>query len=204
MSLDPDIEEDEDTCIVRIAPKPIKIKIKPLAPPAANSPATGTVLPPPTADLPPSLPSSPYMHPKKKMVHMDYLSNNDIHAGGSGNTSRLTGTTTAAGSDSIALRGERKAVLEGPSTPLPKGREVNLASSGDEKQTAVPTQTPYRVRRDSGQERSSSVSSSSTGRPVRERNGFGGGVAAGARKGGDVRTKCDVCLGEGTNANLVR
>jgi hypothetical protein len=40
----------------------------------------------------------------------------------------------------------------------------------------------------------------------RERNGGGGGTASSGRKGGgaDVRTKCDVCLGEGTNANLVR
>merc|ERR1711892_885200 len=30
---DPDIEEDEDCCVVRIAPKPIKIKIKPITKP---------------------------------------------------------------------------------------------------------------------------------------------------------------------------
>ncbi len=49
-----------------------------------------------------------------------------------------------------------------------------------------------RSRRESGQER----------RGGRERNGT---ASSGRKAGGaDVRTKCDVCLGEGTNANLVR
>ncbi len=43
MCLEPDIEENGDECVIRIAPKPIKIKIKPLLPP-----------PPPTETDPPA------------------------------------------------------------------------------------------------------------------------------------------------------
>jgi hypothetical protein len=197
---DPDIEEDEDTCIVRIAPKPIKIKIKSLPPPPP-APSSGDSVPPtaaaavPTAaaavqPAPPApAATTPYMHPKKKMAHtMDYLINND-HA--------------AAGSISPAMLSHVQQSPQVNAASFPLGVSATgpppLAASGAANSLLVrappPTaETPVRSRRESGQER----------RGGRERNGTASSSGRKAGGGADVRTKCDVCFGEGTNANLVR
>ena len=209
---DPDIEEDDDTCIVRIAPKPIKIKIKPLAPPIPDSPAAAAPIPsadsssmsaasgPPTVVT--AAATTPYMHPKKKMAHMDYLINN-VGQENAGGGSRLSVSQSSASSNLPPvpavenMESQTRATVAAPSlaampgTPLSRGKETHPAVD-----VAHSAQTPIRSRLDSGQERAS-------GRPTRERNGPGGGAGS-ARKGGDLRTKCDVCLGEGSNADLVR
>jgi hypothetical protein len=190
---DPDIEEDEDTCIVRIAPKPIKIKIKSLPPPPPPS-SSGDSVPPTAAAVPtaaaavqlaPPAPAAttPYMHPKKKMAHtMDYLINNDHVAPAMLSHVQQSPQVTAA---SFPLS---------VSTPGPPP----LAASGAANSLLVrapppAAETPVRSRRESGQQER---------RGGRERNVT---ASSGRKAGGaDVRTKCDVCFGEGTNANLVR
>jgi hypothetical protein len=191
---DPDIEEDEDTCIVRIAPKPIKIKIKSLPPPPPSSGAGDSV--PPTAAAavpaaaaavqpapPPAPATTPYMHPKKKMAHtMDYLINNDHVAPAMLSHVQQSPQVNAA---SFPLS---------VSAPVPPPLAASGAANSLLARAPLPTaETPVRSRRESGQQER---------RGGRERNGT---ASSGRKAGGaDVRTKCDVCLGEGTNANLVR
>ncbi len=207
---DPDIEEDEDTCIVRIAPKPIKIKIKSLPPPPPPSSSGAGDSAPPTAAAavpaaaaavqlaPPAAPAAatPYMHPKKKMAHtMDYLINND----------HVVAAAAVAGSIPPAMLSHvQSPQVNAASFPLSVSASgPPLAAGGAANSLLVrapppaTAETPVRSRRESGQQER---------RGGRERNG-GGGTASSGRKGGggaDVRTKCDVCFGEGTNANLVR
>ncbi len=186
---------------MRIAPKPIKIKIKSLPPPPPpSSSAAGDSFPPTAAaavpaaaaavQLAPPAPAAttPYMHPKKKMAHtMDYLINND-HVGSIppamlSHVQQSPQVTAASFPLSVSTPGPPPLAASGAANSLLGVR------------APPPTaETPVRSRRESGQER----------RGGRERNGTASSSGRKAGGGADVRTKCDVCFGDGTNANLVR
>merc|ERR1712218_572550 len=74
----PEIEEDEDSCVVRIAPKSIKIKIKPLTKPEESLEKCGERQGQDDTNHVRERSLSPVtnMHPKKKLAHMDSLVNN--------------------------------------------------------------------------------------------------------------------------------
>ena len=75
----PEIEEDEDSCVVRIAPKPIKLKIKPLTKPEEKTDKASDFAIVTTEDVQEcsnnhvrerSISPVTNMHPKKKLAHM--------------------------------------------------------------------------------------------------------------------------------------
>ena len=176
---DPDIEEDDECCVVRIAPRPIKLKIKPIVKPvdpdqdkdhnvqnggaeslnswAKENTATSVAISEIT-----------HMHPKKKIAHLDSLNNSyskNVFTGG------VTGEQETG----------ETAVQEKQMERLREAEEKQGAIGGDTaelKETGTPPvrQRPRRLTQ-------------------------GGEVG---RRGRDVRTKCDTCSGGGNNSTLVR
>ena len=85
---DPDIEEDDDTCVVTIAPRPIKLKIKPIKPPdpagaetaggveAAAGLTNGGHGVGPTEEGDQQLQQEQHVHPKKKIAQIESILNN--------------------------------------------------------------------------------------------------------------------------------
>ena len=252
---DPDIEEDEDCCVVRIAPKPIKIKIKPITkPPDENSvqaPDFAIVNEEVNSQKPeqnnpqpnhvnnrPVGPPSPvtHMHPKKKIAHMDSLVNNypivnnlihstlntfptqPITINLTNKPSESTNSSSASSlSSSVSTTPtQNMSSIKTSSTP-PLITTINLKSGSSP--TIQPTKNgvPDRqystdveileneeasrspTHQKSPPEPEQQTPPSSRERPKRTPNGENV-----ARRGRDARTKCDVCLGEGNNANLVR
>lgn len=201
--LDLDIEENDETCVVRIAPKPIKIKIKPL-------------LPPPELQ---SSPSFPHMHPKKKMVHMDSLSNSLNN----GQAEQQTGSQSQAEKQLQSRFGNQShSDLDSESQSHSKVDPVNQSGldrkssnlSDNSNQSVSRTLFPNHSGHSSygGGVQPETISTplgSQSGVSSELQNGAGGRerrtrTPGTAKKGRDSRTQCDVCQGEGTNANLVR
>ena len=167
---DPDIEENDDSCVIRIAPKPIKIKIK--MPPAD----------PQTPNL-----SSAYMHPKKKMVQMDSLAN--VHVVNGGGHFEPSGEplvqSELRGVESLNQSENRSS----QSAHLAARTDLSFPSDFDQSESSV-----------SGVQSEHSWGTNENGEGRSRRSRTPGTV----KKGRDKRTKCDVCLGEGDNSNLVR
>jgi len=247
---DPDIEEDEDCCVVRIAPKPIKIKIKPITKP--DDGAAGTDFAIVTEEVSSeqksdeagdaanhvnARPPSPvtHMHPKKKIAHMDSLVNNYpivnnlIHSTlntfpAQQLTINLTKPTDSANSSSASSLSSSVSTTptqnmmntKSSSTP-PLITTINLKTGTSP--TIQPTRNGVSGRQYSTDgevfendlpstpspghknppEKQPPPSLPTRERPKRATNGDNA-----VRRGRDERTKCDVCQGEGTNANLVR
>lgn len=255
---DPDIEEDEDCCVVRIAPKPIKIKIKPITKPPDESPAPApdfaivteeatpqqkpeqnniSVPPNHVNNRPPTSPVT-HMHPKKKIAHMDSLVNNYpivnnlIHS--TLNTfptqpltinlpNKPSESTNSSSASSLSSSVSRSTTptqnmiptkssstpplittinLKGGSSPAIQPATARNGVADRQYSTDVeildnedPSSSPN--HQDSTSEQQTPPSSRE--RPKRTPNGENA-----VRRGRDARTKCDVCLGEGNNGNLVR
>ena len=177
--------------MIRITPKPvlpIKLKIKPIMRPEL--------------DEQPNPPSYPMMmHPKKKIAHMeleniDMGSNSrngsaqDYSAGHQQAPSPPPAVTSTTGSDlncdghaasPLTLPPHLSSPLPGSSAPPPTNLPLRLNGNGLHSPSPTPSAS------------TSTASTSSTPTPGRR----GGG-------GKDPRTHCDVCRGDGTNANLVR
>lgn len=200
------IEEDEECCVVRIAPKPIKIKLKPITKPddlsekpsdfaivnseEENGDITGSEDPRQR-----SLSPVTNMHPKKKLAHMtDSLVNNfpvvtnllhstlpylpPINHHNSSNPGKLP--SPAPPPVRKAEPSNILAIRNGLSERNSSSDDLELMECGD---------TNNKINN----------SQKSPVKPVKKANNENS-----VKKGRDVRTKCDVCLGEGTNANLVR
>jgi len=251
---DPDIEEDEDCCVVRIAPKPIKIKIKPI-----TKPQDETVAPagdfaavneevnleqksePEPSNAPPNHhvnnrpvgPPSPvtHMHPKKKIAHMDSLVNNYpivnnlIHStlntfptlNLTNKPSESTNSSSASSlSSSVSTTPTQNMIPTKSSATPPLITTINLKTGTSpipqpDRNGVTDRQYSTDVEILDNEDPSSSPNPqdcsseqhtpplSTRERPKRTPNGENS-----ARRGRDARTKCDVCQGEGNNANLVR
>jgi hypothetical protein len=173
---------------------------------AVNSASPSTVVATSSVAATAAATTTPYMHPKKKMAHMDYLINNDrlVDDGGSGSRPCLverSGTADPATFSRLpAATTSVMPVIDSTTSNAHTSRDKEIATAKDLSESSS-VHTPVRTSRESGGQDRVGMT-----RRVRERNGPGGSGAGGsARKGGgDQRTKCDVCLGEGTNANLVR
>lgn len=178
---DADIEESDDSCVVRIAPKPIKIKIKPL-------------IPPPPAPSP----SFPYMHPKKKMVQMDSLQQI--------NSQVRHSVPVQPVQPELRIKSPGLPIPPPSAIPgSPHGHGIH--QSGRSNVQSEPTDSfTYKQH---GLVAESLEVAPPVDSPLGVVNGFGrekrnrtpGSVL---KKGQDMRTKCDVCNEEGTNSNLVR
>ena len=203
----PTIEEDEDCCVVRIAPKPIKIKLKPIPKPddLSEKPSDFAIVNSEEEngditnqhDDPRERSLSPVtnMHPKKKLAHMDSLVNNFpvvnnlIH-------STLPFLQPLPMSENLQNINNKFSPL--PPLPVMNNKKqdhgnVLVTRNG------VDHNSPMDDYEFKDEETNNSLQKATPPpRPKRQNNENSG------KKGRDVRTKCDVCGGEGTNANLVR
>jgi len=201
----PEIEEDEDSCVVRIAPKSIKIKIKPLTKPdgspgkAPGNSVEGQAQGDTNNIRERSLSPVTNMHPKKKLAHMtDSLVNNFpvvnnlIH-------STLPFLQPLPMSENLQNINNKFSPL--PPLPMMNSKKpdhhgnVLVTRNGVDHNSAPVDDYEFK-----DEETNNSLQKSTPpARPKRQNNENNSG-----KKGRDVRTRCDVCQGEGTNANLVR
>ena len=193
----PEIEEDDDSCVVRIAPKSIKIKIKPLTKPEESLEKCGERQGQDDTNHVRERSLSPVtnMHPKKKLAHMDSLVNNFpvvnnlIH-------STLPFLQPLPMSENLQNINNKFSPL--PPLPVMNNKKqdhgnVLVTRNG------VDHNSPMDDYEFKDEETNNSLQKATPPpRPKRQNNENSG------KKGRDVRTKCDVCGGEGTNANLVR
>ena len=173
----PEIEENEESCVVRIAPKSIKLKIKPLSKPE-DAVVDRTAVVGVTDLRERSLSPVTNMHPKKKLAHMTDsivnnfpVVNNLIHS-------------------TLPLL---------PSHPMTLNNHHNNQSKPP--QNVLATRNGIEDDYEFRDEESDSIEAFSKPTPVKPKKPNNENSV---RKGRDVRTKCDVCLGEGSNTNLVR
>ena len=187
--------------MIRITPKPvlpIKLKIKPILPPA---PVTERVSPPI---------SYPMMHPKKKIAHMEHQHN------GSSAGPREPDSPPAVSSTTSDLNCDGMAASPAPPPPALR---LNGACSGSVSPSPSSCSSAPGGGREAVREDSAPVSAREGSTPGRREGstpvpGREGGTPVGGREGGtpvagkkggrEARTRCDVCTGEGSNANLVR
>jgi len=201
----PEIEEDDDSCVVRIAPKSIKIKIKPLTKPdgspgkAPGNSVEGQAQGDTNNIRERSLSPVTNMHPKKKLAHMtDSLVNNFpvvnnlIH-------STLPFLQPLPMSENLQNINNKFSPL--PPLPMMNSKKpdhhgnVLVTRNGVDHNSAPVDDYEFK-----DEETNNSLQKSTPpARPKRQNNENNSG-----KKGRDVRTRCDVCQGEGTNANLVR
>eukprot|EP00092_Neocalanus_flemingeri_P007547 GFUD01008145.1.p1 GENE.GFUD01008145.1~~GFUD01008145.1.p1 ORF type:complete len:904 (-),score=240.13 GFUD01008145.1:238-2562(-) len=247
---DPDIEEDEDCCVVRIAPKPIKIKIKPITKPPEESsvqaPDFAIINEEANSQKPEQINSQPnhvnnrppspvtHMHPKKKIAHMDSLVNNYpivnnlIHSTlNTFPTQPITINLTNKPSESTNSSSASSLSSSVSTTPTQNMSSIKTASTPplittiNFKSGSSPTIQPTRngvpdrqystddveilenddLSRSPDQQKSPPTQTTPTSRERPKRTPNGDNTV---RRGRDARTQCDVCLGEGNNANLVR
>ena len=197
----PTIEEDEDCCVVRIAPKPIKIKLKPIPKPddlsekpsdfaIVNSEEENGDITRTEDQRDRSLSPVTNMHPKKKLAHMtDSLVNNFPVV-----NNILHSTLTYL--PPINHHNSTPAKLQTPPTAR-KAEPNNILSIRNGLSERNSSSDDLELM-DCGDNKISN-SQKSPVKPAKKTNNENS-----VKKGRDVRTKCDVCLGEGTNANLVR
>ena len=210
----PEIEEDDESCVVRIAPKSIKIKIKPLTKPdegidnKTDMVATHNhddhedeVKIINNHDHDKSLSSSvTNMHPKKKLAHMtDSLVNNFPIV-----NNLIHSTLPYLDPDPHKHSQQNLNVSKFPS--LPNMAPVTINNKKPEHTNILATRNGIDHHKalddyEFTDEETNRIISTPKPPPVKPKkpNNENSG-----KKGRDVRTKCDVCLGEGTNANLVR
>ena len=199
-----DIEEDEDSCVVRIAPKSIKLRIKPITKPDENGENTDFSVV--TSDDSPeklvnnkeadrSLSPVTNMHPKKKLAHMtDSLVNNFPVV------NNLIHSTLPFLQPLPMTNNHHNKYPPLPQLPImannkkPEHNNILATRNGIDHKPPV---DDYEFTDDDSNKliHTPKPPVSKPKRPNNENSG---------KKGRDVRTKCDVCLGEGTNANLVR
>ena len=192
--------------MVRIAPKPIKIKLKPITKPddlsekpsdfaivnseEENGDITGTEDPRQR-----SLSPVTNMHPKKKLAHMtDSLVNNFpvvnpiLHS----TLPYLPPITHHNTSNPGKLQSP-------PQLPVRKAEPTNILSTRNGLSERNSSSDDLELLDCGDSNNKINNSQKSPVKPAKKTNNENS-----VKKGRDVRTKCDVCLGEGTNANLVR
>ena len=172
----PDIEENDESCVVRIAPKSIKLKIKPLSKPEeAEDEREADVR---VNDLRErSVSPVTNMHPKKKLAHM---------------------------TDSIVNNFPVVNNLIHSTLPLVPTHPMSLSNhhiNTKPPQNVLATRNGIEDDYEFKDEESISIEAFTKPTPVKPKKPNNENSV---RKGRDVRTKCDVCLGEGSNTNLVR
>ena len=191
--------------MVRIAPKSIKIKIKPLTKPdgspgkAPGNSVEGQAQGDTNNTRERSLSPVTNMHPKKKLAHMtDSLVNNFpvvnnlIH-------STLPFLQPLPMSENLQNINNKFSPL--PPLPLMNNKKPDHHGNVLVTRNGVDhNSTPVDDYEFKDEETNNSLQKSTPpARPKRQNNENSSG-----KKGRDVRTRCDVCQGEGTNANLVR
>ena len=192
--------------MVRIAPKPIKIKLKPITKPddlsekpsdfaivnseEENGDITGSEDPRQR-----SLSPVTNMHPKKKLAHMtDSLVNNFPVVN---NIIHSTLPYLPPINHHNSTNSANTAKIQTP-PPVRKAEPNNILSIRNGLSERNSSSDDLELM-DCGDNNKISSSQKSPVKPVKKTNNENS-----VKKGRDVRTKCDVCLGEGTNANLVR
>ena len=193
----PEIEEDEDSCVVRIAPKSIKIKIKPLTKPEESLEKCGERQGQDDTNHVRERSLSPVtnMHPKKKLAHMtDSLVNNFPVVN---NIIHSTLPYLPPINHHNSTNSANTAKIQTP-PPVRKAEPNNILSIRNGLSERNSSSDDLELM-DCGDNNKISSSQKSPVKPVKKTNNENS-----VKKGRDVRTKCDVCLGEGTNANLVR
>ena len=197
------IEEDEECCVVRIAPKPIKIKLKPITKPddlsekpsdfaIVNSEEENGDMTRTEDGRERALSPVTNMHPKKKLAHMtDSLVNNFPVV----STNLLHSTLPYL--PPINHHNSSPAKLQTPPA-VRKAEPTNILAIRNGLSERNSSSDDLELM-DCGDNNKISNSQKSPVKPAKKTNNENS-----VKKGRDVRTKCDVCLGEGTNANLVR
>ena len=200
---DPDIEENDDSCVIRIAPKPIKIKIK---------------MPPVELQSPVPNPSPFYMHPKKKMVQMDSMAHvHEVNGVGplepndsfqselrseesfsqlenwSNKSGLLSSSSSSTQNQSSSTQNQNITTQNQSSTTQNQSSTTQNQSSSTQNQSWDKSE-----QRMAGELPDIIINDNGEGRTRRNR------TSGTVKKGRDKSTKCDVCQGEGDNSNLVR
>lgn len=191
---------------MRIAPKPIKLKIKPITKPEENSDKSSdfAIVTSEQGDSGGDR-AVTNMHPKKKLAHI--LEHSDTLATVANNfpvvNSSLVHSTLPflqplASADNLNN-------INKPPPPLPviggnnkKLEHGNVLVTRNGIGHHSPTMDDYEFKDEEPSRMSNTHKPSPPAKPKKPNNENSG------KKGRDVRTKCDVCLGEGTNSNLVR
>ena len=188
----PEIEENDESCVVRIAPKSIKLKIKPLAKPEGDTAMEENDEDVKKVGRERSLSPVTNMHPKKKLAHMtDSLVNNFPVV------NNILHSTLPYLPPINQHNSANPAKLQTP-PPVRKAEPNNILAIRNglsERNSSSDDLEPM----DCGDNNKISSSQKAPVKPAKKTNNENS-----VKKGRDVRTKCDVCLGEGTNANLVR
>ena len=193
--------------MVRIAPKPIKIKLKPIPKPddLSEKPSdfaivnseeeNGDVTKQHDDPRERSLSPVTNMHPKKKLAHMtDSLVNNFPVVN---NIIHSTLPYLPPINHHNSTNSANTAKIQTP-PPVRKAEPNNILSIRNGLSERNSSSDDLELM-DCGDNNKISSSQKSPVKPVKKTNNENS-----VKKGRDVRTKCDVCLGEGTNANLVR
>ena len=193
--------------MVRIAPKPIKIKLKPIPKPddLSEKPSDFAIVNSEEEngditkqhDDPRERSLSPVtnMHPKKKLAHMtDSLVNNFPVVN---NIIHSTLPYLPPINHHNSTNSANTAKIQTP-PPVRKAEPNNILSIRNGLSERNSSSDDLELM-DCGDNNKISSSQKSPVKPVKKTNNENS-----VKKGRDVRTKCDVCLGEGTNANLVR
>ena len=191
--------------MVRIAPKPIKIKLKPITKPddlsekpsdfaivnseEENGDMTGS-----EDHRQRSLSPVTNMHPKKKLAHMtDSLVNNFPVV------NQILHSTLPYLPPIAHHNSSNPGKLQSPPQPPVRKAEPNNILSIRNGLSERNSSSEDLELVDCGDPNKITNSQKSPVKPAKKTNNENS-----VKKGRDVRTKCDVCLGEGTNANLVR
>ena len=181
---------------MRIAPKPIKLKIKPITKPEENSDKSSdfAIVTSEQGDSGGDR-AVTNMHPKKKLAHMtDSLVNNFPVVN---NIIHSTLPYLPPINHHNSTNSANTAKIQTP-PPVRKAEPNNILSIRNGLSERNSSSDDLELM-DCGDNNKISSSQKSPVKPVKKTNNENS-----VKKGRDVRTKCDVCLGEGTNANLVR
>ena len=173
----PEIEENDESCVVRIAPKSIKLKIKPLAKPEGDTAMEENDEDVKKVGRERSLSPVTNMHPKKKLAHMtDSIVNNFPVV-----NNLIHSTLPYINHPTENLNNHHK--------PTPQ----NILAT----RNGIDNNDDYEFK-----DEDANIAVFTKPSPVKPKKSNNENSVV--KKGRDIRTKCDKCSGDGSNSNLVR